>query len=149
MPEPSRETTRPPGGRHWRSAAWQFLRDFVRGVLSEPARVIGLMRSAASIEVVEDHENRLELNANNRRVVADRATRAVRLGGRVVAHFGAIDAIEIRYHENGDGPEWWAVSLRVGSGRRVAIGRTTDDAEASIAAARLGTITGKRVVAVN
>ncbi len=131
-----------------RSAGWQFFRAFVRGVLSEPGRVVRWMKSSASIEVVDDHEARLELNANNRRVVADKASRTVRCGRGAVTRFEAIQAIEIRYHENSDGPEWWAISLRLSPRGHLSIGRTGDDAAASIAAAKLGTITGKRVVAI-
>ena len=131
-----------------RSAVWQFIADFVRGVLAEPGRVIHWLKSSASIRVVDDQENRLELSANSRRIVADRVSRTVLSGGRIVARFEAIQAIEIKYHQNGDGPEWWAVSLRLSPRGHISIGKTVDDTAASIAAAKLGTITGKKVVAL-
>ncbi|WP_372527562.1 hypothetical protein [Piscinibacter sp.] len=130
---------------HKHSAVWQFIRDFVRA-LGVEARRFAVWSNA--IEIVEQNENCLVLRANNRRIVADKLARTIKAGNRVVASFDSIRSIDIKYFCTGDGPEWWTVSLCLGRHRRVPIGKTSDDAQASIAAARLSTITGKKVVAL-
>jgi hypothetical protein len=124
---------------------WQFLRDFANGLVAQARR---LTVWSNNIDVIDVQPNRLVLNANNRRIVADRRTRNFMAADRVIASFDTVESIEIRYVENGDGPEYWTVSLATTAHKRVAIGKTFDDAQASVAAARLATIASKKVVAV-
>lgn len=100
------------------------------------------------IEIVEDKQDRLVLSVNTRHVIADKISRLVSAAGRTVASFEAIQSIEVQHCRNGKRLEWWVVSLRLLSERRLRIGRTSDEVQASIAAAHLGTILGKDVRAV-
>jgi hypothetical protein len=126
-------------------AVWQFLRDFARAFVAQARRFLVWSHN---IDVIDVQPNRLVLNSNNRRVIADRRTRNIMAADRVIASFDAVESIEIRHFENGDGPAYWTVSLATTARKRVPIGKTFDDAQASVAAARLATITSKKVVAV-
>lgn len=101
-----------------------------------------------SIEVVYQDDKRLVLSANGYDITADKRTRTVRSGDKVLARFDAIKTIDITsiQHDNGQGATW-TVSLYLGWFSRVRIGRTEHQVDASIAAARLSTITGAKVLA--
>lgn len=79
----------------------------------------------------------------------DRRSKQVLRGGRTLARLADIKSVDIQHvHWNDDQPEYWKVSLGTGSFSGVEIGRTRDDAEASIAAARLATVAGVKVRAL-
>jgi hypothetical protein len=100
-----------------------------------------------SIEMTEQGDDRLLIQSSGRQLVADKSRRAITSSGRVVARFDAIQSIDVKRTENENGPTVWTISLYLSLFSRIHIGRTTDDAEASIVAARLSTITGKKVLA--
>jgi hypothetical protein len=100
-----------------------------------------------SIEMTEQGDKRLVITSSGRQLVADNARRAFTSSGNVVARFDAIQSIDVKRTESENGPTVWTVSLYLSWFSRVHVGRTTDDAEASIVAARLSTITGKKVLA--
>ena len=97
------------------------------------------------IRIEAQSPNRLVLNANSRLIAADGIARMISAHGRSIASFDAIDSIGIRRFTNGKRREWWVVSLCLVGQRTVRIGRTMDDVQASLAAAALSTVTGKRV----
>ena len=92
--------------------------------------------------------DRLVLNANSRPIVADRPSRMISAYGRPIARFEAIDTIDIQHFTNGKRFEWWVVSLHLLGQRKIRVGSTVDDVQASLAAAALSTVTGKRVRAL-
>ena len=103
----------------------------------------GLLSS--SIKVVRDEANVLELRAGWRTIAADKLTRTITIGKRSTVSFFSVRAIEIKIYDGHDGPPFWTVSLCLPDYKRLVLGKTSDDAEASIAAARLGTIVGRAV----
>lgn len=99
-----------------------------------------------SIEIVAKDARRLVLKHKGREIVADKRYRTVKSGSRVLATFDAIHSIGIRSHRGDDTPDFWEISLRLGTVSRIMIGRTSDSTDASIIAAGLGTITDKPVI---
>ena len=104
------------------------------------------------LSIVTDQPGLLVLNANGFTVTASRTEQVVMLNSQPVAFFKGVKAIQLQHFTSGAGNrkrEWWIVSLQL-SGRKAAyLGKTRDAIEASIAAARLSTLTGKPVVALS
>ena len=126
------------------SAIWNFAKTFVREFVGEAKRVL---LPTHSIEIVTQDDVRLVLRSLGREVVANKRFGTVKSEERVLARFDAIRWIEVARERNDDAPETWKVSLYISWLSRVQIGRTNDALEASVAGARLSTITGKKVIA--
>jgi hypothetical protein len=100
---------------------------------------------SASIDLVEGSPRRVVLSMVGRPFTADAVTREIRSEDRVVARFEAVEAVVIT-RLLGKGPlVWWLVNLSLRHGGEVFVGRTSDDLEASVAAARLATVIGVEV----
>ena len=125
-------------------AVRQFSREFLSALVQAFKAFFGW---PSPLEVREEDQDRLVLLANRRLIVADRKAKTVRSGGRLLASFNAITSIEIKRSHDNEGPEVWVVSLRLIRDRRVVIGESADDTDASLVAAKLSTITGKKVLA--
>jgi hypothetical protein len=98
--------------------------------------------------VLVDHtDKRLVIRSGTVELVVDRQVGTVARAGRKVASIEAIRSIDIARSDEEDGPERWSVSLYISWFSRVHIGDTYDDVNASIIAAHLSTITGKKVLA--
>ena len=110
-----------------------------------PGSVLVMM---STIDVEEKNEDRLVLNADGWLFTFDRPTQRVDRSGVTLAAFGAIASIDVTHFKNGKRFEWWVLSLRLRGGKTLAIGRASDGAQVSLAAANLATITGKQVRAV-
>jgi hypothetical protein len=123
---------------------WAFVHEFVRAFFAEARRVL---TGAQDIEIIEQQDTRLVWHTGGRETVADQRLRAVMSNGRVLARFDAIESIDIRRTQRGDAPEMWDVSLHLAARSRVRVARSTDATDASILAAHLSTITGKKVQA--
>lgn len=123
----------------------QFARDFLRAFAGEAQ---GLLAPNIGIEIVEQDERRLVTLSERRQVVVDKRFGTVKCGAKVLASFDAIQSIDIQHQRGDDVAEAWNVSLYLSWYARVQIGRTDDATEASIVAARLSTITGKKVLAL-
>ena len=111
--------------------------------------VMDLLRP--KLVIVEDRPTALVLNASGYTVRADARRRTVALNSSVVSSFNSIQAIRIQHVSSGSGnrqSNWWIVGLLLSAGVVVRLGRTRDAEEASMAAARLSTITERPVVAV-
>jgi hypothetical protein len=124
-------------------AIQQFVREFLEAVAREFRTAFGL---PGRLEVLAEQNDRFVALVGRREVVADKIAQQVRSGGRLVAPFKAITAIEVAYTRKGDDYETWEVALRLLRNRRVSLGRLADDADASILAAKLSTATGAPVV---
>jgi hypothetical protein len=126
-----------------RFAIQQFIREFLEALAHEFRSFFGM---PGRLEVLTEESSRFVALVGRREVVADRVSQQVRSGGRLLAPFKAITAIEVAYTRKGDDYETWEVALRLLRNRRVSIGRLADDTDASILAAKLSTITGAQVV---
>jgi hypothetical protein len=87
----------------------------------------------------------LTLRSGRTLTLFDRLSRAVTQNDRQVATFGSIHHVQIDAESTGEGSAW-LVALHLAGSRVVAVGRTVDNSEASLAAVRVATITGTRVV---
>lgn len=102
----------------------------------------------SQIEIESEDENRLVLSADGWPVAFDKRSQVVSYSGKPVASFSSVDSVDIAHFINGKRFEWWVLSLRLRGGKTLAIGRSTDGAQVSIAAAHAATITGRTVRAV-
>jgi hypothetical protein len=98
-----------------------------------------------SIEILQHDDRLLVLKSGNRSVIADNRFQTVKTGESVLARFDAIKSIDITVNNNDDGPPLWLISLNLNWHSSVKIGESSDSTEASIVAAHLSTITGKKV----
>ncbi len=121
----------------WQRLSQEIL--FVAGRL-----FVGLSR----IEIGQDQPDRLLLRINGREMLADGGEGVVYSSGRVLVKFEVIQSIEVEHIRNGKRAEWWTVNLCLVGNRRVRIGETADDVQASRVAARLGSIMCKPIHAV-
>ena len=90
-------------------------------------------------------EWRPEFNWRGPPLTFDRRRKVVLRGGRVLARFADIESVDVTHVIDDDRPECWKVGFSTGMFSSVEIGRTRDDVEASIAAARVATVAGVQV----
>jgi hypothetical protein len=104
-----------------------------------------------SMTIIEQDEMRMVVESGGKQIVVNKRYRSVKTGAKVLALFDKIRFIDITYHEAIDYGEvdTWTVTLNLNWRSSVKIGRTEDEADASIVAARLGTMTGKKVRALS
>ncbi|MES2933233.1 MAG: hypothetical protein V4805_07075 [Pseudomonadota bacterium] len=121
-----------------------FLQDFINTVFVDAKSVLTW---SSSIQIIQQDENVLVLQSRRRQFVFNKRFRTVKSGARVLAQFDAIDTVDLIHHSaRDDEPDNWSVRLNVqGWLSTVVIGKTRDDVEASMAAARISTFTGKNV----
>jgi hypothetical protein len=98
-----------------------------------------------SLEILQHDDRLLVLKTGNRSVVTDKRFQTVKTGESVLATFDAIKSIDITANSNDDGPPFWVVSLNLNWHSSVRIGESSDATQASIVAAHMSTITGKKV----
>ena len=67
--------------------------------------------------------------------------------GKVVASFGSVQTVDVEHFVNGKRFEWWVLSLAL-QGKKLFIGRSTDGADISIAAAHAAAVMSKRVKSI-
>ena len=118
---------------------FQSLTHFVRNTLGR------VFVAFSSIHIESSLPTRLVMNVNGRSLTIDKSSQTIASPGQSIARFGAIEFIEIEQWQNGKGYQWWVINLRFAREGCLRVGRTANDAQASIAAAHLGTITGKEV----
>lgn len=79
----------------------------------------------------------------------DAARRVVLRDGRVLARFDQLHSVDVRtLHDDSGHVAGYAIALHRGWFDNLHLGSTPDDAEASIVAARISTITGLKVLAL-
>ena len=125
------------------AAFWLLLVAACACILFAVANHAGFLSN--SIKIVRDESNYLELRAGWRTIAADKLTRTITVGKSGSVSFYSIRAIEIKIYDSHDGAPFWTVSLCLPQYKRWVLGKTGDDSEASIAAARLSTIIGRAV----
>jgi hypothetical protein len=111
------------------------------------SRVAGNFLYSASIELVEGNADCVVLKVSGRMFTANATTREIWSEGQVVGQFDAIKSVVITRLLGRGGIVWWVLDLSMHDGGDIFVGRTPNDAEASVAAARLGTILGVQVLA--
>ena len=97
------------------------------------------------IHLIAEDERQLVLRGCGVERVVDRRFKTVKTRGKVVARFEDIRSIDITRRFEDEGTIVWRVALNLGWLSTVKIGQTTDEVQASIAAARLCSFTGKEV----
>ena len=113
--------------------------------LVEAARGEPLVEPFVEIEQFDD--DRLVIDSSHGHFVFDRQQRVVEEGGQQLATFDSIQTVDIAAFPGGRGERSWSITLYLGFLRRVTLGRTYDDGDASVIAARLARATGAKVVA--
>jgi len=117
------------------------------------AEARSLFEPVFAIRILQDDGRVLVLDCRGRELRLDRRFGTVKSGSRVLARFSEIRAIVVSHsrlggaHVREEMPELWTVTLSLGWFSRVHVGRTHDDAEASVVAARIASLTGKPVTA--
>jgi hypothetical protein len=97
-------------------------------------------------DFIERSQHQTELRLANTAYVVDTKSRVITRNGRQFVQFDQIQTVDVTHlREDGDSPERWRVQLNTGLLSCKTLLVTTDDADASILAARLSTLTGKRV----
>jgi len=89
--------------------------------------------------------DRTEFSWQGRPFLFDRSSRTISRAGRIVATYDAVRSIGISEHRDEGQAMSWSVFLEIGFLRNVTVGSTEDQTDASIAAAHLATVTGKKV----
>jgi hypothetical protein len=101
-----------------------------------------------SIKVLEHTAHSFVIKSDYRKLVVDRKNATIARSGRVLARFADIQSIDLARLDGGvDYPTTWRINLFLSQSFRVRVGASTDELEASVAAAHLSTITGRKVVA--
>lgn len=103
---------------------------------------------APYIRVAAFDEQRLVLDSAHGRFSFERLTRMVLKDGDEVCRFDDIESIDLAGFPGGRGAPSWSVTLYCGFTRRITVGRTYDDGEASVTGARLARLIGCKVVSL-
>ena len=109
-------------------------------------RFSGFGRQEPSLVLQEESALTLVLRHGHRTTTLDRLSRTVMQNDRLAARFGVIQHVRVERLPADDGPASWLVALDLSGSRRLEIGRSSDDAEASSVAARIAAFTGTSLV---
>lgn len=93
-------------------------------------------------------ETQLLVESGHGRFVFDRERRQVQHDGVDVAAFGDVKSVDITVFPGGRGARSWSISLYLGFFRRITLGRTYDDGDASVTAARLARLLDCKVLSM-
>jgi hypothetical protein len=98
------------------------------------------------LEISEDLPHRITLRYGKTTTTFDRTTARVEQNGKLVAMIGLVERVELRQPLNQEGPPNWYVTVHIAGRRQVEVGQVTAELEASIAGARISSITERPVV---
>jgi hypothetical protein len=101
----------------------------------------------SAVEIEREDQHRLVLNADGWIVGFDKPSQVVTYSGKPVASFSTVEAVGVQHFVNGKRFEWWVLSLKLRGGKKLSIGRSTDGAQISIAAAHAASVMEKSVLA--
>ncbi|WP_144290013.1 hypothetical protein [Ideonella sp. A 288] len=96
------------------------------------------------LEIVEDRHDRFELKTRRGHFVFDGRRRVVSRNGRTLLRFEQVKSIDVIADKDTGGFSEWKIDLYVNFLRRIRVGTTLDDAQASMVGARIITITGAK-----
>lgn len=105
------------------------------------------LAALSAVEIEREDQHQLVLNADGWIVGFDKPSQVVSHSGRPVASFSTVEAVGVQHFVNGKRFEWWVLSLKLRGGKTLSIGRSTDGAQISIAAAHAASMLGKSVLA--
>lgn len=109
-------------------------------------RLLSEGSQSPSLTISDLSQYRTELRIGSQRLVLDRRSRLITKQGSLFLRFDAILSIDVVHSRGHDErPDCWKVKLKTGPLWGRTLLSTTDDADASILAARISTITGKPV----
>ncbi len=100
------------------------------------------------VEVTEENERRLVLTSSYGIFVFNRGERTVHRGAAEVITFDSVQSVDIGAFPGGRGARSWSITLYRGLVDRITVARTYDDGEASVLAAKLGRVLGRKVVSL-
>lgn len=100
------------------------------------------------VEIVEAGESLLCIRSSHGEFVFDRVQRQVLRDGTPVATFDSVQSVDISSLPGREDARSWALSLYITFFQRVTIGRTVDDGEASVIAAKVAGVLGCKVLAM-
>lgn len=103
---------------------------------------------APYIRVAAFDEQRLVLDTSHGHFSFERLPRVVLKDGDEACRFDDIASIDLAGFPGGRGAPSWSVTLYCGFARRITVGRTYDDGEASVTGARLARLIGCKVVSL-
>ena len=90
-------------------------------------------------------ESRMEFSFKGERLVFDRQAQTVSRQGRVLARYDAIQCVGIYVKRGSETGMDWKVGLEIGFMRNIGIGSFETGVDASIVAAKISAIIGKKV----
>jgi hypothetical protein len=114
--------------------------------LVEAARGEPLVEPFVDIESLDDDQ--LVLESSHGHFVFDRKARVVLQGGQQLATFDSIQSVDIAAFPGGRGERSWSITLFCGFLDRITVGRTYDDGDASVVAAKLAGVIGCKVISL-
>jgi hypothetical protein len=114
--------------------------------LVEAARGEPLVEPFVEIDHFDDDQ--LVIESSHGRFVFDRKARVVLQGEQQLAAFDTIQSVDIAAFPGGRGERSWSITLFCGFFERITVGRTYDDGDASVVAAKLADVIGCRVVSL-
>jgi hypothetical protein len=114
--------------------------------LVEAPRGEPLVEPFIELETLDDDQ--LVLDSSHGNFVFDRKARVVLQGGQQVATFDSIQSVDIAAFPGGRGERSWSITLFCGFLDRITVGRTYDDGEASVVAAKLADVIGCKVISL-
>lgn len=100
------------------------------------------------VEVEQFDDDRLLIGSSHGQFVFDRKARVVLQGGQQLATFDSIQSVDIAAFPGGRGERSWSITLFSGFFDRLTVGRTYDDGDASVVAAKIAGVIGCRVVSL-
>jgi len=117
----------------------------MRILLTLAGGFLSFLRQEQQLEIEEQPPARLLLRHGFTETVFDRNYRVVLRGGRVIEKFDAIRCLEVKQVASDESATYWEVRLGRSAGSSLLVGASTDDVEASVAAARISSMVGQPV----
>ncbi len=100
------------------------------------------------IEIGQFDDDQLIVESSHGRFVFDRRQRVVIQDDMQLATFDTIQSVDVAAFPGGRGERSWSITLFRSLFDRITVGRTYDDADASVVAAKLAGVMGCRVVSL-
>ena len=100
------------------------------------------------VDLQEEAERRLRVRSSYGDFVFDRERRVVLLRDGTELDFASIQSVDVAAFPGGRGERSWSVTLYRGFLDRITVGRTYDDGEASVLAARLSRVLECKVISL-
>ncbi len=100
------------------------------------------------VEIGQFDDDRLVVDSSHGQFVFDRLERRVLKDEAEVATFESIQSVDVAAFPGGLGERSWSITLFRGFFDRITVGRTYDDGDASVVAAKLAGVVGCKVISL-